>query len=45
MELNRIETLLEKYFQGETSVLEEKELKNLMRYHENSPLSISVESK
>ena len=28
MELNRIETLLEKYFQGETSVLEEKELKN-----------------
>jgi len=28
MELNRIETILEKYFQGETSVLEEKELKN-----------------
>jgi hypothetical protein len=28
MELNRIETLLEKYFQGETSVIEEKELKN-----------------
>jgi hypothetical protein len=28
MELNNIETLLEKYFQGETSVSEEKELKN-----------------
>lgn len=28
MELNRIETILEKYFQGETSVSEEKELKN-----------------
>ena len=28
MELNRIETLLEKYFQRETSVTEEKELKN-----------------
>ena len=28
MELNKIETILEKYFQGETSVLEEKELKN-----------------
>jgi len=26
MELNRIDTLLEKYFQGETTVLEEKEL-------------------
>jgi hypothetical protein len=28
MELNRIETILEKYFQGETSISEEKELKN-----------------
>lgn len=28
MELTRIEIILEKYFQGETSVLEEKELKN-----------------
>jgi hypothetical protein len=28
MELNRIETILEKYFQGETTVLEENELKN-----------------
>jgi hypothetical protein len=28
MELNRIEAILEKYFQGETSILEEKELKN-----------------
>jgi len=28
MELNRIETLLDKYFQGETSISEEKELKN-----------------
>jgi len=28
MELNRIESILEKYFQGETSVTEEKELKN-----------------
>ena len=28
MELNRIETILEKYFQGETSVSEEIELKN-----------------
>ncbi len=27
MELNRIESILEKYFQGETSVFEEKELK------------------
>jgi hypothetical protein len=28
MELNRIETILEKYFRGETNVSEEKELKN-----------------
>lgn len=28
MELNKIETSLEKYFQGETSISEEKELKN-----------------
>jgi len=28
MELTKIETILEKYFQGETSVSEEKELKN-----------------
>ena len=28
MELNRIDTLLEKYFQGETTVLEDKDLKN-----------------
>jgi hypothetical protein len=27
MELNRIETILDKYFQGETSISEEKELK------------------
>jgi len=28
MELNKIDTLLEKYFQGKTSISEEKELKN-----------------
>ena len=28
MELNRIENILEKYFQGETTIAEEKELKD-----------------
>ena len=40
MELNRIETLLEKYFQGETSVKEEKELK---KYFSSSDVAQHLE--
>ena len=38
MELNKIEALVEKYIQGETSISEEKELKNYFTSTEVAPL-------
>ena len=37
MELNKVEQLIEKYFQGETSISEEKELKNYFSSSEVAP--------
>lgn len=37
MELNRVEVVLEKYFEGETSISEEKELHNYFSSHDVAP--------